>query len=866
VAVGAVSAGPLRAGLLGLLMACGGGDAPPPAQAPAPVAEDELRPFAPAPATMHRLTDPAWRASARDLLGVGYGGELPIDYRLYGYAAVGATEVSISPLDLELYEAAAWALARAAVPDAATRDARVGCALDLPPGATDADASAALLAAAGCVRAWTADLLRRAWRRPPSTDQLADMAALYADIINGTADPTLAVRGVVAATLLSPHFLFRVERGETDPDQPERRRYTSHEMASRLSYGIRGTTPDRALLDAADRGELTEDRGIRQQAERLLATREAGAHLGGFFGEMLDLDRLESAEKSPDLYPWDSPPLRAAMAEEMEALFVDLAVERDAPIRDLYTTRRAWLTHPDLAALYGLELSDDALPAWVDLPATADRGGLLGRAAFLTLNAHNSQTSPTRRGKAIRVRLLCDVVPPPPDDVVTSLDDDGSDEGTLRDRLEQHATDPACSGCHDLIDPLGYPLEDFGAMGEHRTRDNGLPIDASGSLDGVAVDGAAQMGAAMAAHPDVGPCFARNFWRFGTGRLEGAWQEQAVRDLGGSFDAADQRLSELVLALVLSESFRTVAAPAEVACAADDEGDTRPCGTACGDGEETCRDGAWVGCSAPAPAREVCDGEDNDCDDAIDEGVVRACDLDGVAGTQTCADGDWRDCATAPGDREVCNGEDDDHDGDVDEDLSVGLEVVTFDGLAADGHPSCDAEDDPDAPACRAAVNRLCAGLGCYRTGLGVVATDRVSGLATIACASDSHATVVETTFSHLSTFHGGCTATSRQSRDCNAAIHRFCGARGESSGFGPVENSGDMAVVVCTPGAEVVGTTYTELSTFQSTCDGFTWRSGPVCNTAFHQLCRSRGAETGDGPNEHSGDNAAASCVGGGD
>ena len=382
----------LQAGLLGVLVACSGGDAAPPPVAPDAAAPAGLRPFAPAPATLHRLTDAAYRASVRDLLGVGYGGALPIDYRLYGYAAVGATEVSISPLDLELYETAAWSLARAAVPDAAARDTRVGCPLDLPPGAIDADADAALLVAAGCIRAFSAQLLRRAWRRPPSTDELADMAALYADIVTGTDDPTLAVRGVVASTLLSPHFLFRVERGESDPDHPETRRYTSHEMATRLSYGVRGTTPDLALLDAADRGELTTDRGIRQQTERLLATTDAEGHLGGFFGEMLDLDRLETAEKSPDLYPWDSPALRAAMAEEMEALFVELAVTRDAPIRDLYTTRQSWLTHPDLAALYGLELGDDALPTWANLPASADRGGLLGRAAFLTLNANNSQT------------------------------------------------------------------------------------------------------------------------------------------------------------------------------------------------------------------------------------------------------------------------------------------------------------------------------------------------------------------------------------------------------------------------------------------------------------------------------------------
>ncbi len=498
--------------LLLALAACGPDPAAGPGPVPAPAVEGST--FAPPPATLHRLTDAAWRNSARDLLGVGFSGELPVDYRLHGYTTVGATEVSISPFDLELYETAAWTLARAAVPDDAARDARVGCDLDPAPGLTDAELDAWRPEA--CVAGWLGSYLLQAWRRPPTLDEIESMVDLYVQVDEQLHRPTLALRAVIAASLLSPHFLFRVEQGETDPDNPLRRRFTNYEMASRISYAIVGSSPDAALLQAAEAGLLVTEAGIEAQALRLLDDRSSVGHLSGFFAEMLDLGRVTYAEKSPDLYPWDSPALRDAMQDEVTALFAQLALVEDRELGALFTTRRSWLSHTDLAALYGLELDSSALPAWADLPAGQARGGLTGRAAFLMVNAHNSQTSPTRRGKALRTRFFCGDVPPPPDGVVASLEEGDATEGSLRDRLEQHATDPACSACHDLMDPLGYPLEHFGPMGEWRATDNGWPIDATGDVLGVAVDGAESLGAALASHPDVGPCFARQLFRFGT--------------------------------------------------------------------------------------------------------------------------------------------------------------------------------------------------------------------------------------------------------------------------------------------------------------------------------------------------------------
>ena len=818
-----------------------------------------MLPFAPPEATLFRLTDAAWRAAARDLTGAGYAGVLPVDYKLYGYTSVGAGELSIAPLDLELYEAAAWSLADAVAGTAATRDALVGCPLAPPPGALDSEADTWAVGARRCVEGWATHLLSRAWRRPATEAEL-EQALLLWDRVSQDASETLAIQAILASAMLSPHFLFRVEQGESDPEDPTRRRYTSWEMASRLSFFLVGGPPDADLRRAAERGSLLTDEGIRTETERLLDLPAAETHLSDFFAQMMDLERLETAEKSPDHYPFDSPELRGAMVEELTALFGELVVGSGADVASLYTTDEAWITHPDLAALYGLELGAADLPRWVTLPADQDRGGLLGRAAFLALHAHNTATSPTRRGKALRSRLLCGHVPPPPEGVVTSLDESAGSEGSLRDRLEQHATDPACAACHDLMDPLGFPLERFGAFGEWREDDGGYPIDTSGALDGVPVDGAAALGRAVADHPDLAECFARNTWRFSLGQTESAYQE-AVVQLGQHFEAEGRTLRQLVLALVLSESFRGVSAPDSGTCADADEGLTRSCSTACGSGLETCRGGRWVGCTAAAPAAEQCDGVDNNCDGEVDEDVVRACD-DTRAGSATCTEGEWGTCPDVPGSPEVCNGEDDDGDGEVDEDLGTVLERVSFAALV-ETHEDCEPELDPDAPPCRAAAHRLCASMGCYEAGLGVVATDAVTEEATLACASDQDSVVVMTTFSELTTHFWGCTGTVRQGVHCNAAINRMCRSLGHTTGFGPVENSGDGAWVVCTPGAAVTDATYPVLAGYQPFCDGNTSRGGDACNTAFHQYCRDRGWTSGFGPLENHNDSAWAACVG---
>lgn len=834
---------------LGLALSCDRGGA----RSPVPVAPDEpeaLLPFQPPPATLHRLTEGQLRAAVLDATGVRYGGPLPASYALHGFASVGAATLSLSPVELEQIEAMAWEVAARAVPDADHRDAVLGCPLIGRPGDLEP------LDAAPCLRAWLALHLRRAWRRPATGAELDTMVLLYDDVLDTLGNETVAVQAVLAATLMAPDFVFRVEIGVA-PAGGERRWLGAHELAARLALLLGEAPPDDRLAAAADDGSLTEDDVLLAHTRRLLGTQGARDAWGRFFSESMALDRVLLATKDPDLHPDWTPALQASMQQESLLLFDEIVFARDADYGELLTTDATWVD-ARLAPLYDLQVDGDA-PVRKTLPPWQARGGVLGRAAFLATYSHDDTTSPTRRGKFIRTRVLCQPVPAPPDDVATDLDG-VTGEGTVRDRLEQHATDPACAGCHRLIDPLGFPLENLDEMGRWQVEDNGLPIDPSGEVDGAAVATPAELGAALAAHRQFSSCVVRNVFRHGVGAKETDWQEAGIRELTTSFDDEQRRLLALVEAFVLSASFRTVAAPATGACAEDDEGRTRACGTACGEGEETCRGGAWVGCTAPAPEPERCDGEDQDCDGFVDEGVVQAC-AEGP-GVQACEAGAWGACEAPAPPPETCNGVDDDGDGEVDEDVGVSVEVVDFDALTAI-HGDCDPAAAPDAPACRAAVSRWCAASGCHDTGLGVVATDAASGRAAVACVDGDEGVAVGTTFSELSTVFEWCTADVRQSPQCNAAINRWCRARGQTTGTGPVENAGDAAAVVCTPRATTHATTYTALSAHVPSCDGAVQRMGAACDEAFHRWCQAQGHETGFGPLENSGDVAHAACLG---
>lgn len=499
---------------------------------------EELPDYEPAPATLYRLTRAQYQNCLRDLLGaVDVPADLEADTPLHGFASVGASELTVSPRAAEQLEAAAFAVAGQVFGDAERRQALVGCDLG----------------EAGCVDDFLRRFGRLAWRRPLSGEEVGELSALYAELLRTLRDPWRAAEFTVATVLQSPWFVFRVERGEGAEGQ---RRYSDVEMASRLSFLIWNSAPDDALLAAGERGELATPAGLETQARRLLADDRAREAMRHFFGEFFLLDRLDGLTKDRDVFPQMSPTLGAAMRREVEAMIDDVVFGRDADLRSLLTTRDTFLD-AELAALYGLPPVEGPGHLPVHLPPDNPRGGLLGTAGILALNAHNTVTSPTLRGKFIQNTLLCFDIPPPPPGIPQLSDSEDGPE-TTRQKLERHRSDPSCNGCHQFMDPLGVSLENFDAIGAFRTTEAGLAIDARAVFEGQTFEGPRQLGELLREREEIGACFARRFFRHGMGHLESEAEERAVRDLIDAFRASDHRFQALVVALVTSDAFRLV--------------------------------------------------------------------------------------------------------------------------------------------------------------------------------------------------------------------------------------------------------------------------------------------------------------------
>ncbi len=361
--------------------------------------------------------------------------------------------------------------------------------------------------------------------------------------------------------LQAPSFLYRAEIGT--PDGSGWRRLDGYELASKLSFLLWNTGPDEALLEAAASGSLDDASGVHEQALRLLEDPRSRAAIRAFFAQYLDLGRLDSLDRDPALFPAFSPTLADSMRTEVELMVDDIVNRRDGDLRDLFSSRRTFLNE-ELAALYGVE-AEGATPITfvpVELPAEGPRAGLLTTGAFLAMNAHPSETSPTLRGKYVRERVLCQTVLPPPDDIELDLSTPpDAMPRTLRERLEEHRRNPQCATCHAFIDPPGMLFEHFDSIGAWRETEPGGVIDSSGDLDGVPLEDAGDLATMLQDDRRVPRCVVRQLYRHAMGRLEERRETEALVDLENAFAASGYRFRDLLVAFATSEAFRTVADP-----------------------------------------------------------------------------------------------------------------------------------------------------------------------------------------------------------------------------------------------------------------------------------------------------------------
>ena len=509
--------------------------------------------FGPAPGAYRRLTASAFRNSLRDLLQgpVTVGTLEPDSWSVGGFASVSAATVAISATGVERYQAAIDSATAAAFADTTRRNALLGCT---PKSATDT----------ACFHSFVTKFGRLAWRRPLTAAQVTRYTTLISTVAANLGDVNEGMRAGMQGLLLSPNFLYRLERGAAPAAGGNGFwQYTGSEIASRLSYFLTNSTPDTTLLDLADQNGLQTKEAILAQADRLLASPLGRESIGNFATDLYQLEVIATRAKDPKFTEY-TPALQTAMIQEIPAMFQAIVFDRNASALELLTTRNTSV-NKELAALYGLPttgLSSTALTA-ATLPATAQRAGLLTTAGFLSIFANQEEGSPSLRGKFIRETILCGIVPMPPPDVTPEFPDlPAGVVQTKRQRLSAHQTVQTCAVCHKQMDPLGLPLENFDAIGKYRTNEHGLAIDVSGEVDGVPFNGPIELGQTLAANPAAADCLVRNMYRYGTGHVETTSEQPVLDNLKSAFRAGGHHMRDLIRDIVSSDGFRFVAAPA----------------------------------------------------------------------------------------------------------------------------------------------------------------------------------------------------------------------------------------------------------------------------------------------------------------
>jgi hypothetical protein len=407
-----------------------------------------------------------------------------------------------------------------------------------------------------CAQEILASFGRKAWRRPLATEDVARLLTLVkASRLAG--DPFEVALGVgLQAILVSPHFLFRVEV-DPAPGLKVPHLLSDYELATRLSYFLWSGPPDEVLLAAAAAGKLKDEVELEQQVRRMLADPRAQALVDNFGGQWLRTRQLSLAQPSPAQFPtYAARQLAQAMVQETALVFREL-LHGDRSMLDLVDADFTYVNAP-LAAHYGLPGSFDPDPSRftrVALSPQSNRRGILTHGSILTLNATPTRNSTVKRGKWVLGRLLCQEPPPPPPDVPQLSTAPTS--GSLRQRMEQHVSDPVCSGCHQKMDPIGFALEHYDAIGAWRATDGQYTIDPRGTFpDGRSFSGALEMATVLKQDQDLPSCVVRHVFTYALGRTPVMNDETAIAQLTQSFQARGHRMKDLLVQVVLSPSFR----------------------------------------------------------------------------------------------------------------------------------------------------------------------------------------------------------------------------------------------------------------------------------------------------------------------
>lgn len=518
--------------------------APPPAPPAEPVNPQEVPPGTcqqqdPGRISLHRLNRAEYDNTVRDLLGdtTRPARDFPADDISSAGFDNDADVLSMSPLLLEKSSSAASKLVEEAWKTPAVRTCEPGIEAPLP-----------------CAQEILSRFARRAWRRPVAPSELERLLSFVTLARQQGDGAEQGVKLALRAVLLSPHFLYRVE---VDPSPGSRTPHplTDGELAARLAYFLWSSTPDEPLQALAEAGKLHEPEVLEQQVHRMLGDPKAQALVENFAGQWLYLRAMDAAAPDPQQFPAFDAPLRSAMRQETELFFREFLTS-GRPLKDMLDADFTYV-NDRLAAHYGLPLPGSEALQRMSLEGHPERQGLLAQGAVLTVTSLPTRTSPVKRGVWVLEALLCSAPPPPPPNV-EGLPPSVDPNATLRQRMEQHRANPVCAGCHHLMDPIGFGLENFDAIGRWRLTEegSGARVDASGKLpDGRTFDGVTGLRTLLKEDPRIGECVTHQLLTYALGRGLTEADACAVTDITRRAEARGGRWQDLIIAITRSEPF-----------------------------------------------------------------------------------------------------------------------------------------------------------------------------------------------------------------------------------------------------------------------------------------------------------------------
>jgi len=455
-----------------------------------------------------------------------------------------ADVLTVSPLHLSTYNMAASSLIAAAMGAPTQRPLLVNC--DLAAGG------------AACARTSLEAFVPRAWRRPVTTAEIDRLMALVNSATTQGDSTEIGFTLAVRAVLLSPNFMYRPEI-DPSPTSLSPHPLNDYELASRISYFLWSSMPDDPLFAAAKAGNLHEQGTLTSHVARMLADPKAQALIDNFAGQWLFIRKIDEVTPDPTLFPKFDASLRAALKSETQLLFREVAFH-GLPADQLLSAPFTF-ANDRLAQYYGLPPVGSTTPVRVDLSGTTQRRGLLSHGGLLTVNSHADRTSPVLRGKYVLTELLCKTIAPPPPTVNTKVAADSTGTKTLRQVLEAHAQIPLCASCHNQMDPIGFGMENYDAVGAYRTKDGTLPIDSTGMLpSGQMFSGLVDLAKIIGSDPAFPTCMATKLYTYALGR--GVDQTDpnnldvpTLDAVSNGFASNGLKFQDLVTRIVLSPTF-----------------------------------------------------------------------------------------------------------------------------------------------------------------------------------------------------------------------------------------------------------------------------------------------------------------------